>query len=252
MEAFVRPRWSRWIKGVIDEAPISQSALARLIGNVPANRVGEWLDGRRTVSARSAFFVGEQLAVQGYRCGGVVSLHAAGYIVESLHTLQRIAWISGRTSSAHAVWLYCELPVLNNWVDTRGNRVTPFLESSVTTAFDVSLEREAWEAARSLPSRRKRLLAADSSPAAMRDAHRREVTALYATFGLMLAEALFESEWIPRKVAAFESWIALRRWAIAADTAMFSKLCGALDEVMPPNVMPFSSGNSPFSKEFSL
>jgi len=135
------------------------------------------------------------------------------------------------------------------WVDTR-NRATPFLESPLTAAFDVRLEREAWEEAQSLPSRRKMLLAANSSPAAMRDAGSREVAALYATFGLMLAEALFASEWIPRKVAAFESWIALRRWAISADTAMFSKLCGALDEVLPPNVMPFLSENAP--KEFSL
>ena len=75
---FVRPRWSAYVRDLVDSGGITRTRLAALT-EVPTSRVKEWLEAERAVEAQTAFQIGEtlrnaSLATDGFCCAVRVRL----------------------------------------------------------------------------------------------------------------------------------------------------------------------------------
>jgi hypothetical protein len=90
--SFVRPRWRRWLSAALKEAEMDPRELGlafalkqrgnRDPGGSYTKLIDDgWLKGTKTVSADSAFAVGEILSARGLRwCSGPAALYGAGHV----------------------------------------------------------------------------------------------------------------------------------------------------------------------------
>ena len=110
IEELVRSNWSEWLTLVMERENLSVSGLAMRLANpsatiqqvesagkrvirdaTPRAQVRRWLDGRSTVSPKSAFKCGEALRRMGARdTGGPIALYAAGWDSWVIEFLDRL------------------------------------------------------------------------------------------------------------------------------------------------------------------
>ena len=108
---FVRPRWSAYVRDLVDSGGITRTRLATL-AEVPTSRVKEWIEAERAVEPETAFQIGETLRDASLPTDGFCALYACGYLADLFARLRSLTASSraSRASRACALALYCGLP----------------------------------------------------------------------------------------------------------------------------------------------